>query len=165
MACEPHPGIVAHLAATGKGLCRLAVRMPEREFLDELEAAIPDSWRREPRNPILQEAARQLRAYFNGELREFSVPLDLRGTAFQLRVWGELLRIPYGETRSYAWIARRIGSQGASRAVGAANGRNPVAVIVPCHRVVASDGKLGGYSGGLDVKSLLLYLEAFSPRA
>lgn len=102
---------------------------------------------------------RQLRQYFVRERREFTLPLDLCGSEFSLRCWRALLTIPYGETRSYAEIARQIDSPKACRAVGAANAANPIAIVVPCHRVIASDGTLGGYSGGLDVKRKLLSLE------
>jgi O-6-methylguanine DNA methyltransferase len=101
----------------------------------------------------------QLKEYFSGARREFSLPLDLRGTDFQLTCWRALLAIPYGETRTYADIARAIGKPHAFRAVGMANNRNPVAIVVPCHRVIASDGSLCGYGGGLDVKRRLLELE------
>ena len=101
----------------------------------------------------------QLREYFDGTRREFEFPLDLRGTDFQLRCWRALLQIPYGETRSYADIAQAVGTPHGFRAVGMANNRNPVAIVVPCHRVIASDGTLCGYGGGLDVKRKLLELE------
>jgi len=101
----------------------------------------------------------QLESYFAGERRHFDLPLDLRGTPFQKTVWGELLRIPYGETISYGQLATRIGNPAASRAVGSANGRNPISVIVPCHRVIGSGGKLTGYAGGLNCKNFLLQLE------
>jgi methylated-DNA-[protein]-cysteine S-methyltransferase len=104
-------------------------------------------------------AADQLHAYFKGRLRDFTVPLDLRGTPFQLAVWSRLLEIPYGRTISYRRLAELVGSPQGFRAVGAANGANPVAIIVPCHRVIANDGTLGGYGGGLDRKRLLLELE------
>jgi methylated-DNA-[protein]-cysteine S-methyltransferase len=100
--------------------------------------------------------AKQLAAYFAGELREFDLPLAPRGTEFQMKVWRELCRIPYGETISYGELARRIGQPGASRAVGLANGRNPIGIIVPCHRVIGADGSLTGYGGGLDRKKWLL---------
>jgi len=103
--------------------------------------------------------ARQLAEYFAGRRRRFHLPLDLHGTDFQKRCWQELLKIPYGETRSYADIARAIGNPLAVRAVGLANGQNPVAIIVPCHRVIGSDGSLTGYGGGLEVKRRLLELE------
>lgn len=101
----------------------------------------------------------QLEAYFAGELTEFDVALDMRGTPFQLRVWSALLEIPYGETWSYGQVAKSIGQPTASRAVGMANGRNPVAIIVPCHRVIGASGTLTGYGGGLGRKQLLLDLE------
>lgn len=110
-------------------------------------------------DPLLKEAAAQLAAYFDGNLRRFELPLDLRGTEFQRRVWEELLAIPYGETRSYAQVAAAIVHSSATRAVGSANGQNPVAIIVPCHRVVRTGGALGGYGGGLDAKRALLALE------
>jgi methylated-DNA-[protein]-cysteine S-methyltransferase len=119
----------------------------------------PPEGRHNPRNPLLLEAVRQLRSYFAGELREFQLPLDMRGTDFQLRVWRQLLTIPYGETRSYSEIARAIQAPHAVRAVGAANGANPISIVVPCHRVIGSSGKLVGYGGGLPLKKRLLDLE------
>ena len=110
-------------------------------------------------NPLLTEAARQLRAYFAGALREFSLPLDLQGTEFQKRVWRQVVIIPYGETCSYLQIAAAIGSPRAVRAVGAANGANPVPIVVPCHRVIGAKGKLVGYGGGLALKKRLLEME------
>ena len=107
-----------------------------------------------------QDVARELDAYFAGRLRQFSVPLDLRGTDFQHQVWEQLRRIPYGETRSYGEVACALGRLNASRTVGRANGSNPVAIIVPCHRVIGANGKLVGYAGGLDRKQFLLDLEA-----
>lgn len=105
------------------------------------------------------DAVEQLEAYFAGELTDFDIELDLRGTDFQQRVWKALLTIPYGETRSYGEIAGQIGAPGAARAVGLANGHNPIAIIVPCHRVIGASGKLTGYGGGLDRKQTLLGLE------
>lgn len=113
----------------------------------------------DPQHPLLLEAERQLNAYFNGELRQFTVPLDFVGTEFQKKVWQALVTIPYGETRSYAEIARAIGHPTAVRAVGAANGRNPVSIIAPCHRVIGSNGKLTGFAGGLEAKAFLLAIE------
>ncbi|WP_156680826.1 methylated-DNA--[protein]-cysteine S-methyltransferase [Sphingomonas profundi] len=110
-------------------------------------------------HPILVETARQLAAYFAGERRAFAVPLDFRGTAFQKQVWSALLAIPFGETRSYAQIARAVGRPAAVRAVGAANGRNPISIIAPCHRVIGADGRLTGFAGGLSAKAHLLGLE------
>ena len=111
-------------------------------------------------DPLLLEAADQLRAYFAGELREFDVPLAPRGTAFQREVWAAVSAIPFGSTATYSEIAAAVGRPSACRAVGAANGRNPLPVIVPCHRVVGAAGGLTGYGGGLDRKRLLLDLEA-----
>jgi methylated-DNA-[protein]-cysteine S-methyltransferase len=110
-------------------------------------------------NPILLETERQLRAYFAGNLKEFTLPLDPHGTAFQKRVWDALLTIPFGETRSYAQIARQIGTPTAYRAVGAANGRNPLSIVAPCHRVIGTNGALTGFAGGLATKQKLLALE------
>ena len=110
-------------------------------------------------DPVLDSAASQLAAYFAGELTSFNLPLSLEGTGFQRTVWAGLQEIPYGETISYGELARRIGQPSASRAVGLANGRNPVSIVVPCHRVVGSDGSLTGYGGGLDRKQFLLALE------
>lgn len=107
----------------------------------------------------LRLAIDELGRYFAGERMQFTCPLDLRGTPFQLKVWNALTRIPYGETRSYAEIAREIGHPEAVRAVGAANGANPVAIVVPCHRVIGSSGSLTGYGGGLPTKAWLLALE------
>ncbi|HWR15869.1 MAG TPA: methylated-DNA--[protein]-cysteine S-methyltransferase [Terriglobales bacterium] len=107
----------------------------------------------------LLQCRAELDAYFAGTLREFTVPLDLRGTDFQMRCWRALLEIPYGETCSYADLARKVGSPRGFRAVGMANHDNPIPIIVPCHRVITSDRKLGGYGGGLDVKEKLLRLE------
>jgi methylated-DNA-[protein]-cysteine S-methyltransferase len=115
--------------------------------------------RENPRCSILVETERQLRDYFSGDLRCFDLPLAMRGTPFQLRVWNELLKIPYGETRSYSDVAQKIGAPAAMRAVGAANGSNPIPIVVPCHRVIGAGGKLVGYGGGLPLKRRLLALE------
>lgn len=106
--------------------------------------------------PLLEEAASQVRQWFAGELQEFDLALDLRGTEFQRSVWKQLQAIPRGEHRSYGQIATAIGKPGAARAVGAACGANPIILIIPCHRVLAADGSLGGFSGGLDLKRQLL---------
>lgn len=113
----------------------------------------------EPDPSAFPEAVEQLSAYFEGERREFDLPLRLEGTPFQQSVWAALQEIPYGETWSYGKLAANIGKPGASRAVGLANGRNPIGIIVPCHRVIGADGSLTGYGGGLDRKRLLLDLE------
>lgn len=105
------------------------------------------------------EVARQVAEFFTGKRRDFDFPLAPQGTAFQKRVWAELVKIPFGETITYGELARRVGNPSASRAVGAANGQNPIAVIVPCHRVIGSNGKLTGYGGGLPLKEKLLAWE------
>jgi methylated-DNA-[protein]-cysteine S-methyltransferase len=111
---------------------------------------------------ILVETERQLNEYFAGKRDEFSIPLDMRGTAFQKDVWRALQAIPFGKTRSYGEIANQVGRPTASRAVGAANGQNPISIVVPCHRVVGSSGKLTGFAGGLEAKAHLLNLETSS---
>ena len=148
----PSPAGLLFLAASTKGLVRLEFEGRELKLnpsaiqLRESKAALA---------PYLHE----LDEYFAGKRRDFSVPLDLRGTEFQLACWRALLEIPYGETRSYRDIAHAIGHPHAYRAVGMSNNRNPVAIIVPCHRVIASSGSLCGYGGGLDIKRKLLDLE------
>jgi methylated-DNA-[protein]-cysteine S-methyltransferase len=119
----------------------------------------PDQVDWSPQPSAFADAVEQLRAYFDGELTEFDLLLDMRGTPFQRRVWHALTQIPYGETQSYGELARRVGQPGAARAVGMANGHNPIAIIVPCHRVIGADGSLTGYGGGLDRKKTLLRLE------
>jgi methylated-DNA-[protein]-cysteine S-methyltransferase len=114
----------------------------------------------DPDHLFLVETERQLRAYFSGKLKTFTVPLDFKGTEFQKSVWEALLTIPFGETRSYGEIARQIGKPTAFRAVGAANGRNPISIIAPCHRVIGSTGELTGFAGGLAVKERLLGIES-----
>lgn len=107
-------------------------------------------------SPVLELCQRQLEAYFAGTLTEFTIPLSVSGTDFQIRVWRELQRIPFGSTLSYGGLAQRIGNPKASRAVGGANNRNPIAIIIPCHRVIGVRGELTGYAGGLDRKEALL---------
>ncbi len=124
------------------------------------EAALTAAAGADAPGPTVRQAARELEEYFAGRRRRFTVPLALRGTAFQLRAWAALCAIPYGETRSYAQQAAAIGSPRACRAVGMANHRNPVIILVPCHRVIGADGSLVGYGGGLEVKRALLALEA-----
>lgn len=109
--------------------------------------------------PLLLEAARQLSQYFAKTRTSFSIPLNPKGTAFQRKVWGALQEIPWGETRTYGEIAAQIGSPKACRAVGMANHRNPLPIVIPCHRVIGANGKLVGYGGGLDIKEALLRLE------
>ena len=110
-------------------------------------------------HPMLVKTQKQLEEYFGRRRKTFSVPLDMRGTPFQKQVWEALLTIPFGETRSYGQLARQLGNPNATRAVGAANGRNPIAIIAPCHRVIGSSGKLTGFAGGLNAKAHLLSLE------
>ena len=110
-------------------------------------------------SPLIKQAAQQLTEYFQRERRQFQIPLDLRGTSFQKRIWTELLSIPYGTTISYGEVARRIGRPRASRAVGSAVGNNPMLIIVPCHRIIAHDGSLAGFRGGFLNKRKLLKLE------
>ena len=145
-------GLTLHLVASDSGL-----RAIDFDLSRPGPCGRPGS--RPGTHPVATEAARQLRAYFAGQLRRFNLPLDLRGTEFQLRVWRELERIPYGETRSYSQIATTIGSPRVVRAVGAANGANPIPIVVPCHRVIGAGGKLVGYGGGLPLKKRLLELE------
>ena len=142
------------LVATDEGLAAIlwATDRPGRVRLK------PDA--EDAGHPVLAEAARQLAEYFDGRRRTFDLKLDFAGTAFQRKVWSALLTIPFGETRSYAEIARQIGSPGASRAVGAANGRNPISIMAPCHRVIGAGGKLTGFAGGLEAKAYLLELES-----
>ena len=110
-------------------------------------------------HPVLLETERQLNDYFSGKRQSFSLELDFEGTAFQKKVWSALLTIPFGETRSYGQIAKQINKPNAVRAVGAANGKNPISIVAPCHRVIGSTGKLTGFAGGLEAKASLLALE------
>lgn len=148
-------------AATDRGVCLLEFGSGERTARSEAELA---SLLGEPfvdaEHPLLDRLEAELAAYFAGTLTAFTVPLDTPGTPWQRRVWDALRTIPYGRTVSYGQIAALLGVPGGSRAVGLANGRNRVAIVVPCHRVVASDGALHGYAGGLDRKRALLDLEA-----
>lgn len=146
---EVAEGVVLRVTAGPSGIRSIEIN-PRREATGT----------RNEENPILMEAAAQLRDYFCGRRRSFELTLDPQGTEFQRRVWKALSEIPYGETRSYRDIAAAVGLPRAVRAVGAANGRNPLPVIVPCHRVIGVDGKLVGYAGGLRLKKLLLELEA-----
>jgi methylated-DNA-[protein]-cysteine S-methyltransferase len=111
------------------------------------------------KNPVIRQAIIQLSEYFAGKRRSFDLPLFVKGTEFQEKVWDALLQLPYGKTVSYAEVAKIIRHPKAYRAVGSANGKNPVAIVIPCHRVIASDGTLGGYAYGLDIKKQLLDLE------
>ncbi|WP_101925096.1 MULTISPECIES: methylated-DNA--[protein]-cysteine S-methyltransferase [Luteimonas] len=122
-----------------------------------------DGWR-DGAHPVLDATAQQLDAYFAGTRRHFDLPLSARGTPFQQQVWDALTRIPYGRTASYVELARMVGRPTASRAVGAANGRNPLSIVVPCHRVIGASGALTGFGGGLPTKEFLLALEGAWPR-
>lgn len=115
--------------------------------------------RKENKNEILSECVSQLEEYFHKKRKSFSLPLDLHGTKFQKRVWEELLHIPYGKTISYLHLAEILGDKNSMRAVGGANGKNPVSIIIPCHRVIGANGNLIGYGGGLDIKKWLLEFE------
>lgn len=132
----------------------------EGEVLDRLDFDVPSQ--PEEATPLLLEACRQLREYFAGERKAFALPLAPAGTEFQKKVWAALRDIPWGETRSYGDIARAIGKPTACRAVGMANGRNPLPVFIPCHRVIGTNGSITGYSGGLEKKRFLLRLEGIS---
>lgn len=140
------------LTLAGRGNTLTNLRM-----VDQAHEPSRAGWERD--NEAFDDAVEQLVAYFAGELTEFDLELQLIGTEFQRRVWAALQTIPYGETRSYGEIAAQIGASNASRAVGLANGRNPIGIVVPCHRVIGASGELTGYGGGLDRKRLLLDLE------
>lgn len=142
------------LVASDRGLVAILWHndSPRRVRLADLTEA--------PNNPILTKTESQLAEYFSGKRQHFDLPLDPRGTPFQRAVWDALLAIPYGETRTYGQLARQLGNPNATRAVGAANGRNPLSIVAPCHRVVGSTGELRGFAGGLETKSFLLELEA-----
>jgi methylated-DNA-[protein]-cysteine S-methyltransferase len=145
------------IAATDKGVAGLWF---EGQRHLPVELAGPILWPHRPDHPVLKQAIAQLSAYFSGERTSFDLPLDLAcGTPFQQSVWQALLAIPQGQTASYGEVSTRIGKPAAMRAVGAAIGRNPVSVIVPCHRVMGASGALTGYAGGLDRKAALLKLE------
>ncbi|MBS9535777.1 methylated-DNA--[protein]-cysteine S-methyltransferase [Mycobacterium sp. M1] len=138
------------LAGTGRTLTHLLM-------VDHAHAPDSSGWVRD--DSAFAESVEQLDAYFAGDLTEFDLDYDLAGTEFQRRVWAALLTIPYGETRSYGELAQQLGTPSASRAVGLANGRNPISIIVPCHRVIGSNGSLTGYGGGIARKQFLLDLE------
>ena len=146
---QPHPDFPLRLLARADRLVRLDIDDPRSQ----------PGWTHHDHHPVLREARRQLELYFAGKLRDFDLPLQLDGTPFQQRVWRALLAIPYGETSTYGDLARRLQPPNVPRAVGQANGANPIAIIVPCHRVIAYDGTLGGYGPGLPRKRFLLELE------
>lgn len=125
--------------------------------------SLSDDWREDAAQPLLREAARQLDEYFAGQRLAFELPLAAAGTPFQLAVWRAIAAVPYGATISYAELAHQVGRPGSARAAGTATGRNPLGVVVPCHRIVGSDGRLTGYAGGLALKERLLALEGALP--
>ena len=141
-------GVTLRLVAGNEGLRAITFDQPETDISGDGDA-----------HPVLRAAIEQLTAYFAGSLREFSLPLEIAGTDFQMRVWRVLRDIPYGETRSYRDLALALGNPTAVRAVGAANGANPLPIVIPCHRVIGANGKLVGYGGGLTLKKRLLELE------
>lgn len=150
----PSPVGALTLIASERGLAAILWQddNPNRVRLPDMQE--------DPAHPVLLETERQLNEYFAGKRTTFTMTLDFVGTEFQKKVWQALVAIPFGETRSYADIAREIGHPKAVRAVGAANGKNPISIIAPCHRVIGSNGKLTGFAGGLEVKALLLKIEA-----
>lgn len=150
----PSPVGALTLVASDAGLAAVLWENDDPKRV-RLDAKIEDG-----HHPVLIEARRQLHEYFAGARTAFSLPLEFTGTAFQKKVWQALLGIPYGETRSYGQIAQQLGSPQAVRAVGAANGRNPISIIAPCHRVIGANGALTGFAGGVEAKACLLALEA-----
>ncbi|MEK6398455.1 MAG: methylated-DNA--[protein]-cysteine S-methyltransferase [Terriglobus sp.] len=147
---------VLTLVASDAGL--VAVLWPE----DDPKRVRLDMPGEDETHDVLVKTVAQLQEYFAGSRTTFDLPLDMRGTEFQKQVWEQLLAIPYGKTRSYGEIATRLGKPSASRAVGAANGRNPLSIVVPCHRVIGSTGSLTGFAGGVEAKQVLLELEGAS---
>ncbi len=153
----PTPVGVLTLVASEHGLAGILWENESR-VLARLQPSQEDN-----QHPILIETERQLNDYFSGQRQAFDLPLDFNGTEFQKKVWAALLTIPFGETRSYAEIARQIGHPKAVRAVGAANGQNPISIVAPCHRVIGASGKLTGFAGGLQTKAFLLNVESAIP--
>ena len=141
-----------YLIASDKSLKGVTWRKQPGPVVDSLAG-------KDPATRILKRAVSELTEYLEGKRKRFAVPLDAKGTLFQKQVWAELMKIPYGQTCSYRDIAKRLKNSNAVRAVGSANGRNPLCIIVPCHRVIAASGQLGGYSGGMEIKTRLLELE------
>lgn len=145
------PSPIGPIRLTARGDALTGVFMLKHKYGPE---GFPDEERGQ--SPLLTDAARQVAAYFEGSLRDFDLPLAPEGSEFQRQVWAELRRIPFGETTSYLALAKRLGDARQVRAVGSANGRNPISIIIPCHRVVGTDGSLVGYGGGLERKRWLL---------
>lgn len=146
------------VAATERGVCRLEIGMAEREFVSSTKERYHCWVMRD--EAFMAPYVRQLREYFEGSRRRFDMGFDfLEGTSFQKKVWNALATIPFGQVRSYKWLAERVGSAHGYRAVGAGCGANPVAILIPCHRIIAADGKLGGFGYGLEMKQRLLQHE------
>ena len=143
------------LLATARDGALTGLYFENQKYFPEIDPA----WHEDPQAAPLAECARQVREYFEGSRTTFDLPLAPEGTDFQRRVWQEIARIRFGETITYAQLASRAGAPGSARAAGAATGRNPISIVVPCHRVVGTDGSLTGYAGGLDRKTRLLELE------
>ena len=150
-----HDSPAGELLLLSNGEALTALHMTAGKYVP----TVNDDWVRDKRLAVLTQTKRELDAYFRGELRAFTMPLAPQGTDFQKRAWIALTKIPYGETRSYGQQAHSIGSPAAVRAIGAANGKNPIGIIVPCHRVIGANGSLTGYAGGLHNKAFLLKLE------
>lgn len=142
--------IIGTLGIKDNGKCIIEIFFSKDEVSRDIELN---------ETPLIKTAMTQLQEYFNGRKKNFDIPMEPKGTEFQQLVWNELLKIPYGETCSYGEIAKRIGNPKASRAIGMANNRNPISIIIPCHRVIGASGKLVGYGGGLEIKEKLLKLE------
>ena len=152
LASENISGINFTIIVSHIGILRIMFNEPA-EFKDKNTTVL------HPDDPFMFGVFTQLNEYFNGKRKVFDVPLDIHGSDFQKKVWAELLKIPYGRTVSYKYISQKLGDIKAIRAVGKANGANPIPVIIPCHRIINSDGSLGGYTGGLKIKEKLLKLE------
>lgn len=156
---ETISGILVLVVASQKGISKVVFN-PSEDSLD-----LSNSTKLQSNDPYLFGIFDQLKEYFAGIRKEFDVPLDIEGTDFQKRVWNELRNIPYGKTISYKTLSEKLGDVKAIRAVGKANGQNPIAIIIPCHRVIGANGNLVGYAGGLDIKEKLLHIEgALNPQ-
>jgi methylated-DNA-[protein]-cysteine S-methyltransferase len=151
----PSPVGQLKLVGSDKGLAGILWENDRDGRTPHLTAAVENK-----KHPVLLETERQLKEYFAGTRKKFDLSLDFVGPAFNQKVWAALLTIPYGETRSYGQIAKQIGAPDAARAVGTANGRNPISIVAPCHRVIGANGKLTGFAGGLETKAYLLDLES-----
>lgn len=147
---------IQQLMLTSDGEALTGLRMIEHRHAPEMT----NDWKLDDKAKPFDQTKQQLAAYFNGELMDFDLPLNLQGTDFQRMIWRELQKIPFGQTMSYGEMARLVGNPNGSRAVGAANGRNPISIIIPCHRLIGSTGKLTDYGGGLERKAWLLAHEA-----